>query len=279
MKKFLTISELAAYGGVSRRTLLYYDQIGLFKPKQIGENGYRYYGFEQCAELDVILVLRALDMSLEEIQTFLRNRNPETMQKELIVRRKEVDQKITELEEHKAVLDRFISRFEKVQTADFTNMTYSYRSEEYFAVSEEINEYDETSFFQAFSRFYPYLDYKDLFSGYPIGYLVEGSAFDQESIHEAPYRALVMIPKERLPLYSDQAIICRPAGNYVSGFVRGEIHHLKDFTKRFKAYLESANLQINGDIWELMWQDDVSTDQKEQQIFEVMLPVKERIPS
>ena len=67
MKKQLTISEMSAYAGVSRRTLIYYDQIDLFKPQSIGENGYRYYGFEQCLELDVILLLRSLDMPLQDI--------------------------------------------------------------------------------------------------------------------------------------------------------------------------------------------------------------------
>ena len=31
MKKFLTISEMAKYAGISRRTLIYYDQIDLFQ--------------------------------------------------------------------------------------------------------------------------------------------------------------------------------------------------------------------------------------------------------
>ena len=58
MKKFLTISEMAKYAGISRRTLIYYDQIDLFKPAKVGENGYRYYGIDQYFELDVILLLK-----------------------------------------------------------------------------------------------------------------------------------------------------------------------------------------------------------------------------
>lgn len=72
MKKFLTISEMAKYAGISRRTLIYYDQIDLFKPAKVGENGYRYYGIDQYFELDVILLLKNLDVSLEDIHVFLK---------------------------------------------------------------------------------------------------------------------------------------------------------------------------------------------------------------
>ena len=38
-----TIKQLANLSGVSTRTLRYYDEIDLFKPKRIAENGYRIY--------------------------------------------------------------------------------------------------------------------------------------------------------------------------------------------------------------------------------------------
>ncbi|EOE6414304.1 MerR family DNA-binding transcriptional regulator [Enterococcus hirae] len=34
MNNYLTISEFAKYVNLSRRTLIYYDQIDLFKPKK-----------------------------------------------------------------------------------------------------------------------------------------------------------------------------------------------------------------------------------------------------
>lgn len=46
-----TVQALAALSGVSRRTLHYYDSIGLLRPARIAENGYRMYG---AAELSLI---------------------------------------------------------------------------------------------------------------------------------------------------------------------------------------------------------------------------------
>ena len=50
-----TIKQLANLSGVSTRTLRYYDEINLLKPKRIGENGYRIYETEQ---IDMVCPLK-----------------------------------------------------------------------------------------------------------------------------------------------------------------------------------------------------------------------------
>ena len=62
-----TVSQLAAFSGVSVRTLHHYDQIGLLKPASVGSNGYRYYGREELLRLQQILFHRELGLSLDEI--------------------------------------------------------------------------------------------------------------------------------------------------------------------------------------------------------------------
>lgn len=71
----LSISETAKLSGVSVRTLHYYDQIGLLKPSEITESGYRYYNDESLELLQQILFYRELDFSLKEIQKFLFHPN------------------------------------------------------------------------------------------------------------------------------------------------------------------------------------------------------------
>ncbi len=274
MKKNLTISEMSHYAGLSRRTLIYYDQIDLFKPQSIGVNGYRYYSFEQCMELDVILMLRALDMPLQTIREFIKNRNPASTQKELMMRRDDVRKKIMDLQELERTFDRYIQRYEKVQEIDFDTITIDHYDEAYFIVSEEIDGDDPESAYQVYTRFYPLIDYKDAFSGYPIGFLSEGTTLNEQNFHEAPYRALILIPQDRLYLYPKNMIITRPAGEYVSGFVTEGDTQITTFTARIKSYLTKNQLKIDGDIWELLWQDQIFTNQKELEIFEVMIPVK-----
>ncbi len=43
-RKLLTIGQFAALHGINKKTLMWYDEIGLFHPSLIHpENGYRYY--------------------------------------------------------------------------------------------------------------------------------------------------------------------------------------------------------------------------------------------
>jgi DNA-binding transcriptional MerR regulator len=66
-----TVKQLADIAGVSRRTLHYYDEIGLLMPSAYGENGYRYYGENEALRLQQILFFRELDFGLDKIQAVL----------------------------------------------------------------------------------------------------------------------------------------------------------------------------------------------------------------
>ncbi len=66
-----TVKQLAGLARVSRRTLHYYDQIGLLEPERIGQNGYRYYGESSLYRLQQILFFRELGFRLEEIGAIL----------------------------------------------------------------------------------------------------------------------------------------------------------------------------------------------------------------
>ncbi|MFC0275895.1 MerR family DNA-binding transcriptional regulator [Enterococcus devriesei] len=276
MKKYLTISEMAKYAGISRRTLIYYDQIDLFKPAKIGDNGYRYYGIDQYFELDVILLLKNLDVALEDIHVFLKNRNVDYVLAGFIRQKQIVDEQITKLKTIRNSLDSYIERYSTLKDFDLESITYSYREAESFIISETIEHFDDIDSVQIYGRFYSSVESSDLFSGYPIGFLVDGSAFYEANFHAAPYRALVKIPEDRLQIYNQQQVVQRPAGYYVSGFMKDEIHHINTFNNRFRNYLKENGLELNGDIWELLWQDETTSEHPEDQVFEVLIPVKHK---
>ncbi len=70
-----TVKDLARLAGITPRTLHYYDEIGLLKPSQVGDNGYRYYGEESLLRLQQILLYRQLELPLEEIKKLMGRRD------------------------------------------------------------------------------------------------------------------------------------------------------------------------------------------------------------
>ena len=64
----MTVNEVSKLTGVSIRTLQYYDTIGLLKPIQYTESGYRLYDDTSLERLQQILLFKELEFPLREIK-------------------------------------------------------------------------------------------------------------------------------------------------------------------------------------------------------------------
>lgn len=67
----MTVNEVSRLTGVSIRTLHYYDTIGLLKPAQMTESGYRLYDDTALERLQSILLFRELQFPLKKIRDIL----------------------------------------------------------------------------------------------------------------------------------------------------------------------------------------------------------------
>lgn len=67
----MTVKQVSSLTGVSARTLQFYDEIGLFKPTQVTDAGYRLYDESALEELQQILFFKELDFTLREIKTIM----------------------------------------------------------------------------------------------------------------------------------------------------------------------------------------------------------------
>ncbi|MCJ8281278.1 MAG: helix-turn-helix domain-containing protein [Rivularia sp. ALOHA_DT_140] len=91
-----SIGEYSRIAQVSKRLLRYYDEIGLFQPIQIdSETGHRYYSASQLSELNRILALKDLGISLNQIQRFVRDDiSPTEIQGMLSLKKAELEQQV-----------------------------------------------------------------------------------------------------------------------------------------------------------------------------------------
>jgi DNA-binding transcriptional MerR regulator len=69
----LTVGEVAALASVSVRTLHHYDRIGLLKPSERSESGYRHYSDGDLVALQQLLFFRELGFSLAEIARIMHD--------------------------------------------------------------------------------------------------------------------------------------------------------------------------------------------------------------
>lgn len=111
-EKFLTTGEFAKICNVEKHVLFHYEEIGLFRPAVVTDNGYRYYSYHQYDTFAVIRTLKSLGMSLKDIRDYLANRTPSLFIQLLEEKEKELKQEIRRLE----TIQRTVKRIKAMTT-------------------------------------------------------------------------------------------------------------------------------------------------------------------
>lgn len=111
----LTIGEFAKLAETSKRTVLWYEEKEILKPKQINpENSYRLFETDQIIDFKAILLLRKLNFSIKEIKNFLTKRN--SPQELFNLKKKSIKQQITDLENALIDTERYYLNLQKTGT-------------------------------------------------------------------------------------------------------------------------------------------------------------------
>lgn len=103
----LRIGDFSRIAQVSGRLLRYYDEIGLLSPEFIDpQTGYRYYSAQQLPQLNRILVLKELGLSLEQVAHLLaRETSTNEMRGMLILRKSQIEQVVQEEKERLSAVE------------------------------------------------------------------------------------------------------------------------------------------------------------------------------
>ena len=100
-----TVKEISDLTGISVRTLHYYDEIGLLKPTEKSDAGYRLYDDKALETLQQILFFREFDISLQEIKAVLdnpaleRNQILQVQRKMLVTKKERMERLIASIDD------------------------------------------------------------------------------------------------------------------------------------------------------------------------------------
>lgn len=111
-----TVKEVSRISGVSVRTLHHYDSLGLLKPTQVTDAGYRLYDDTALRRLQTILLFRELQFPLKEIQQILDSPGFDPMAA--------LQQQIELLELQRQHLDQLISHARTIQKTGVIHMDF-----------------------------------------------------------------------------------------------------------------------------------------------------------
>lgn len=263
---YLTISEFSRISEVSRKALIFYDNIGLFSPAYTGENGYRYYSHEQIYIITVITILKELGTPLNQIKGYMKNISPQKAIELLEHQEKALSRKIQELCE---VQDMLCSKKQKLKLGTLTEpfkIRLIQRSQTPLFLSDPLG-HDKTAIpDDAWLAFYMKCKKNGVALGYPEGFLVTKEHLLSGQTAVASH-ILCHVGKHACSNGS------MPSGTYLTCSEPGGFEDTEPIYRRLLEYIKENHFIIAGDAFEERLIDEVGALNKERQLIQVSIPV------
>lgn len=232
VNRLFTIGQFAKMHETTKKTLMWYDAIGLLKPAVIKENGYRCYTYQQSYLLEIILMLRELNVSIPDIQHFLENRTSASLEKLFSEQITELDKSIRHLKMLQSVLEKKRQAMAAINHLDLSEISIITKEEEHYLGLVDISQAKslEEEIDQAAVGAKKYR----LHRLYDASF---GSMLSVENIYKGNFSSYAALYLE-LPLeMQDQALHIQPAGKYLRTFCKGDWNRL---AIRYQDILEYA---------------------------------------
>jgi len=143
----MKVKEVAELAGISVRTLHHYDEIGLLKPDETTESGYRIYTEDNLDTLQQILFFKELGFPLKEIKEIMgsegydREKALQSHRQMLLEKRRKIDQMLATIEKTIAHSKGEITMTnkEKFEGFDFSKNPYEQEARERWG-NEKVDE-------------------------------------------------------------------------------------------------------------------------------------------
>ena len=267
-EKLLTIGQFAAMHGIHKKTLMWYDEIGLFTPAAIHpENGYRFYDYHQSPVLETILLLRELGVSIAEIQAFMKNRSAAGMKALLAEKITALDHSILHLQAVRKNLCIYHQNMETLLTMDLSAIDIIEKEERCLVtvdIDKDTSFYEEVEMITAETEKYKLGRLHDALYGSMISVSsLQNGNFDDYS------KLFIEIPF----LKQKDGLHIQPAGKYLRAFHKGDWDIIPLRYQAILAYAKKHKLKLSGFSYEMGLNENV-IDRIEDYIVQIEIPVR-----
>lgn len=265
--KRLTIGQFAALHKTTKKTLMWYDEIGLLKPAYVKENGYRYYSYQQSAMLETILILRELNISLPEIQSFMNQRSAETLEVLLDQKMNELQQTISHLKSVQNTLSTYKQNITSLMNIDLSEIRLIHKDGDSLVC---VNSAPGLSFEKELELI-----------------TLESKKYQLHSLHDTSYGSMISVEKlyqGKLDDYDalfikiprpdpNPSLHLQPSGTYLRAFCKGSWDKLPAKYQEILAYADQHALTLQGYAYETGI-NELVIDQIDDYITQIEIPVE-----
>jgi DNA-binding transcriptional MerR regulator len=244
----VSVKEFSDFTGVRESVLRYYDSIDLFKPVERGENKYRYYSLSQIQTIKLIDTFRSLKIPLQKIKEIMDARDPATMTEVLTHYELQMNNELRALQESFALVHMLRTLMQGSLTQNEEEFSIRFVEETRIAMGPANEFQPDEGYHRSYSSYYRIARGLRVNLGYPIG-----GYFDTiEEFMKTPSQ-----PKRFFSL-DPNGLNIKEAGNYLTGYTRGDYGQMNDLPKRIDTYMKEHNLTKAGPVYQVYTLNEVS---------------------
>lgn len=279
MQKFndpcIKTGDFARLCGTNKRTLIHYDEIGLFKPAYTDDRGYRYYSESQFDVFFTINCLSKLGMPLKEIGAFLNHRNPQALKKLLLEQREEVlkeeerIRKTRQVIETKLALVSLQEKLESNQAGSSTEHIFQeYTPEEYMILSDPLNTNDHEAIIHTLCSHIGYCNKNNLNAGHPYGAMLDVSELRQGHLDTYAYFFTKVIDRpEDFPFH------IKPAGTYAVAYLKGDYYDSEETYRKLFQWIDENGFHTGQYSYKEAIIDELAADSSEEYLTKISVQI------
>ncbi|MFP3377815.1 MerR family transcriptional regulator [Bacillus sp. SIMBA_069] len=271
LNKRFTIGEMAKMHNIAESTLRYYDEKGIFHPSIVDpQTNYRYYTIDQFSLLDTIKFLRQLNIPLKEIKKYIDERNPayalnllEKQQELMLKKQREIEYALAKME-HKIHL---IKEATKAKAEQMVIKEIPQRKITAIAVAPNTTDDMFEYYIHSLQKNMRQMD-DSLFSG-DIGVTVAKKGLMQNGF-QAYSSVFILLDYMPFQVQSSDEI---KEGLYACSYHHGPYEETGATYKELLAYIDQEGYEVSGDAIEIGLIDWSVTENPEEQVTEIQIPV------
>lgn len=276
--KYFSTGEFAKLCNIHKKTLFYYDEIGLFKPEKVMPTGYRYYSEYQLETFNIIYTLKDIGMPLKEIKEYMDNRTPENMLALFKHESKEIEKEINRLKRKQEIMSNKIKLIKEAKNIN-CDILLEEQEEEYIILSDLIDKsklntlikknedaYDIDAYVNLINLAYD----NDLNYGYPGGSIKT----KEDLLHDNSYSYYYVRVNKNC---NYKNMIIKPKGTYLVGYLKGYYSKAPLIYNKILEFINNHNLEMIGLAYEDVLIDQVCVKNPDDFVLKISIQVREKV--
>ncbi|WFD08855.1 MerR family transcriptional regulator [Tepidibacter hydrothermalis] len=269
LSEYISIGEFSKLCGVSRKTLIFYDNIGIFSPAYKNDKNYRYYTINQFDTFSILTDLRELGMSLNDIKDYLKKKSPENYLNMLKQENDKIKERINKLKRMSNNIENKIEIANRAIDAKKYEGPYIKKLDKEYLVVSDLCDSSQETFMIDIIKFLNYCNLNNLDQGYPIGVMISG-----ESIKNKEYTKISKLFLKNECKLENCDIHIKKEGLYACIVHKGSYEKTYESYEKLLKYISDCGYEVEDCSYENTLLDFFAVKNEDQYLTEISIPIR-----